>query len=123
MLHAGDPAAEFYDLQTSPGPKTVQQLIYEHLVHHCYNETAIEFGNHCKLNKERESKVPSTAASPIISDDVQMECSAAEIFSSAEGLADEDDSMDLDSDKTLHPHSLALLELRKKISNMILEGI
>jgi hypothetical protein len=124
MLHAGDPAAEFYDLQSSPEPKTVQQLIYEHLVHHCYNETAIEFGNHCKLNNERESKGPRCAAAvPTVSEDVQMDISGPEISSSVERVADEDDSMDLDSEKALQPHSLLLLDLRKKISILIFEGI
>lgn len=127
-------AAEFYDLQSSPEPKTVQQLIYEHLVHHCYSETAIEFGNHCKLNSEKtkassDRDVVMEGESSSNGATSQSISTAANHFVSSEAVdrSEDDahsDSMDLDSTEKHGPlpHSLALLDLRKKLSNMIQEG-
>ena len=128
MLQNGDPAAEFYELQTGPEPKTVQQLIYEHLVHHCYNETAVEFGRHCKLTSESQEPDSKTLAGEKKDKNINIDQQ-----SSAQDVQDEDgyemqqeeenDSMDLDQNEKLKPLSLQLLDSRRKIVKLLLEGI
>ncbi|KAI8905767.1 CTLH/CRA C-terminal to lish motif domain-containing protein [Powellomyces hirtus] len=50
-----DPPAEFYNLTNLPiTPEAMHLLVYEHLVHHCYSETAQSFGAACNID-------PSTA--------------------------------------------------------------
>jgi hypothetical protein len=51
-----DPATELYELEQSPEPKIIQKLIYEHLIHHCFSDTAVEFGAHCQLEEEQIEK-------------------------------------------------------------------
>lgn len=130
MLQNGDPAAEFYELQTGPEPKTVQQLIYEHLVHHCYNETAVEFGRHCKLTSEGQELDTKTESGERKDKNINIDQHS---FSHDQDAQDEDgyemqqeeenDSMDLDQNEKLKPLSLQLLDSRRKIVKLVLEGI
>lgn len=49
---AHDPASELYEIQDPPSTSSIQRLIYDHLVHHCYDQTASAFGASCKLDKD-----------------------------------------------------------------------
>eukprot|EP00842_Homolaphlyctis_polyrhiza_P003988 jgi/Hompol1/4590/HPOL_003735-RA len=57
-------AAEQYGQLAAPAGDTVQALVYDYLVHHCYVETAQSFGAASRLAKAAATTTTTAAAAP-----------------------------------------------------------
>lgn len=56
MLSQGDPCQEYYDSSDPVSQKQIQKLIQAFLIHNCFEKSAEEFGEHCKLFDDEGSQ-------------------------------------------------------------------
>jgi hypothetical protein len=58
-----DPTAELYEKAATADRDIINRLIYEHLIHNCYSETAKSFSQTCQLGKGKATTTTTTTSS------------------------------------------------------------